>query len=90
MICDDDPFRRRPVKSTARQNGGRSASGWWKTGPFGFPNTAKSQKIELSDGYGGETISTVVKFGYSQSGFGGYLGNVGLISFMDGSSLAVP
>jgi hypothetical protein len=34
-------------------------------------------KIGLSDGCGGETIPTVVKFGYGRNGFGGYLGNVG-------------
>jgi hypothetical protein len=30
-------------------------------------------KIGLSDGCGGETIPTVVKFGYGRNGFGGYL-----------------
>jgi hypothetical protein len=34
-------------------------------------------KIGVSDGCGGETIPTAVKLGYSQSGFGGYLGDVG-------------
>lgn len=39
--------------------------------------------IGLSDGCGDETIRTAVKFGYSQSGLGGYLGNVGLLSWQE-------
>ena len=32
--------------------------------------------VGLSDGYGGETISMTVGFGYDRRGFEGYLGNV--------------
>jgi hypothetical protein len=34
-------------------------------------------KIRLSDGCGGETITTAAHFEYDRHGFEGYLGNVG-------------
>ncbi len=35
-------------------------------------------KIRPSDASGGDTIPTVVKFGYDNHGIEGYLGNVGI------------
>ena len=44
MICGEDPFRRRPGTSTARQNDKRGASEWREIWPIGLRNEGRSPK----------------------------------------------
>ncbi len=76
-LCEQDPLRRRPRKSTARYE--RRESYVWTTRKLAewASEHGPITKIGLSDGRGGKNIPTAVQFGYGRSGFGGYLGNVG-------------
>ena len=64
---------------------GRGASGRLKIGTNGLRSTVKPPKIRLSDGSGGETITTAAQFEYDRHEFGGYFGgyreNVGLYAW---------
>ena len=40
-------------------------------------NDGQITKSGLSDGYGGNAITTAAQFGYDRHGLEGYLGNVG-------------
>ncbi len=78
MICDQDPLRRRPGKSTARRKRqercvrmARKMTEWpSKRGPI--------SKIRPSDGCGRDAVLLAVERWYDFPEFGGYLGNVGL------------
>jgi len=46
MVYDEDPYRRRPGISTARQNDGRGVSGWRKIWANGPPNEGHRMFVE--------------------------------------------
>ncbi len=78
MIYDEDPFRRRPRKSTARQkNNGRSTSGWRKIRAMAFQARADGQNQPIGWLRKG-CSSLALERWYDFPEFGSYLGNVGL------------
>ncbi len=76
MIYDEDSFRRRPRKLTARKTVGEVRLNGGKYGKMASGH-GQLTKIRLSDGCGGKTITTAAQFEYDRHGFEGYLGNVG-------------
>ncbi len=78
MIYDEDPFRRRPRKSTVRRK--RQEGCVWMAETMGNWPSGHGQitKIWPSDRCGGKTIPAAMHFGYNLREFGVYLVNVGL------------
>ena len=83
MICDQDPLRRRPRKSTVRRK--RQEGCVWMAEIMGNWPSGHGQitKIWPPDRCGGKTISAAMQFGYNLREFGGYLGNVGSTACAD-------
>ena len=78
MICDEDPLRRRPGKSTARSI--RLEGCVWMTEKLDkWPsNRGPISKIRPSDGCGRDAVPLAVERWYDFHGIGWHLENVGL------------
>ena len=76
MICVEDPFRRRPRKSTARSKR-REGCVWMTKKLAEWPSKrGPISKIRSSDGCGRDAVLLAVERWYDFLEFGGYLGNV--------------
>ena len=89
MICDQDPFRRRPGKSTARRK--RHERCVWMMRKLAEWSSGHDQttKIRPSDGCKGDAVLMAGERWYDSPEFGGYLGNVGLVHILVGISAQV-
>ena len=77
MIYDEDPFRRRPRKSTAgAKTMGEVCLDDGNYGEMAF-RARPTHQNQLPDSCRGETITMAARFGYNRHGFESYLGNVG-------------
>jgi len=77
MTCDEDPFRRRPRKSTVRQKTmGEVRLDDGNYGKMAF-RVRSTHQIRLPHNCRGKTVTMAAHFGYDRHGFEGYLGNVG-------------
>ena len=77
MIYDEDPFRRRPRKSTARTKQQEKCV-WMAENPGKWPSKRGAiSKIMPSDGCKGDTAPLALGLWYDFHEFGWHLGNVG-------------
>ena len=79
MIYDEDPFRRRPRKSTARRKQQEKCV-WMAENPGNWPSKRGAiSKIMPSDGCKGDTAPLALGLWYDFHEFGWHLGNVGSV-----------